>query len=42
MLKPISWWKENHQRIVERENYTEEQIEEYFGYIKICEQLQKT
>jgi len=36
------WWKENYKMVCKKQNYSEEQIEEYYGYILICETLQKT
>ena len=40
--KEISWWKENYKMIGERENYTPEQIKEYYQYILMCENMQKS
>jgi uncharacterized protein YjbI with pentapeptide repeats len=40
--KDIDWWKANYKMIGEKENYTPEQIKEYYQYIKMCEQMQKS
>ena len=40
--KEIEWWKENYKMIGEKERYTPEQCEEYYQYILICEQMQKS
>ena len=39
--KEISWWLENYRDMGKKEDYTEEQISEYYQYISICQQLQK-
>ena len=40
--KEIDWWKENYKMVGEKEGYTIEQQEEYYQYILICEQMQKS
>ena len=38
----IDYWLKNYERIGKIEGYTTDEIEEYKGYILLCEQLQKT
>jgi len=33
----VQYWIENYKTIGARHNYSHEQIDEYFGYIKMCE-----
>lgn len=40
--KEIDWWVKNYKDIGKKEGYSEDEIEEYFEYIKICERMQKT
>ena len=40
--KEISWWKKNYKIIGEKEGYSSDEILEYYGYIKVCETLQKS
>ena len=40
--KKIDWWEKNYKMIGEKEGYSEVHINEYYGYIKICESLQKS
>jgi hypothetical protein len=40
--KEIKWWKKNYRAVGENEDYTPEQIDEYYQYILICERMQKS
>ena len=37
-LHTISFWKDNYEKIGQTEGYTVQQVEEYLGYILLCEQ----
>ena len=38
--KEIEWWVKNYELIGKKQNYSDAQIKEYYGYIVICKQMQ--